>query len=126
MRDERASDRAHRRDLRRRHGAFLHPPVRKRPPAGPPGRRAGPPPLCEDVAELDRLEGELATARGALAERLHPLVPAAAPGLRRFLLAVKRDAHNGRPLSRHAASPLWPQLGELAGGEAGRALALEE
>jgi hypothetical protein len=64
-------------------------------------------------------------ARAALADSIHDLVPGASPELRRFLLAVRRDCHNGRPLARHAAAPLWGELCRAVGPLAARAAALD-
>lgn len=66
----------------------------------------------EEVNRAETLRGD---ARAALAETLHAAVPGAGPELRRLLLALKRDAHNGRALHRHAAHPLWETLRGLAG-----------
>lgn len=74
--------------------------------------------LSDEVAALAALEAELGTARAALADRLFERVPGAPPELRRLLLAVRRDCHNGRSLARHRASPGWAALGPLAGGVA--------
>jgi hypothetical protein len=71
------------------------------------------------------LDGALREARAALADRLHGAVPAAAPELRRVLLAVRRDCHNARTLDRHSARPEWPRVREIAGGLAERVLVLE-
>ncbi|MBV9107992.1 MAG: hypothetical protein JO306_01130, partial [Gemmatimonadetes bacterium] len=81
--------------------------------------------LCDAAAAADRAETELAAARVELADRLHPLVPGAGPALRRLLLAVKRDAFNGRSIARHAEAPEWAELHALAGHEADRVRALE-
>ncbi|HEX2205093.1 MAG TPA: hypothetical protein VHG91_17410, partial [Longimicrobium sp.] len=73
-------------------------------------------PLPRAAAALDASARALAEARAALADALHDAVPSAGPALRRVLLAVRRDAHNGRALRRHLASPFWPALRALAGG----------
>lgn len=82
--------------------------------------------LCGRVAEGARLQGELAGARAALADRLHAAVPAAGPELRRVLLAVRRDCHNGRSLRRHRQSDAWAQVQAVAGDAADRAASLED
>lgn len=81
--------------------------------------------LCAHVAEGARLRAELAEARAALADRLHDAVPGADPDARRVLLAVRRDCHNGRPLSRHRAGGAWERVRAAAGDAADRAAALE-
>jgi len=82
--------------------------------------------LCDALPELSRLEAALARARTELADALHPLVPGAAPGLRRLILAVRRDCFNGRPLARHLRSPEWPALRAAAGPLADETASLEE
>lgn len=82
--------------------------------------------LCARVAECARLQAELGEARAALADRLHDAVPAADPELRRLLLAVRRDCHNGRALRRHRQGPGWARVQALAGDAAERAAALED
>jgi hypothetical protein len=82
--------------------------------------------LCERLEECRALEEELEASREELVERLHALVPGAPPELRRFLLVVKRDCFNRRPLGRHARAPLWPALRELAGPVAAEVVAREE
>ncbi|HEX6038742.1 lantibiotic dehydratase [Longimicrobium sp.] len=82
--------------------------------------------LDDDVAREARTEAELCAARAVLADQLHDAVPGASRSLRRMLLAVRRDCHNGRGLARHRAAPEWPRLAEIAGRQAERVLALEE
>ncbi len=82
--------------------------------------------LCELLQAIDALEQELAAARAELVEGLHGLIRLATPEARRFLLAVKRDAFNGRPLGRHRADPRWRELTRQAGPAAERAAALDE
>lgn len=77
------------------------------------------------LSVLRAVEAEMETARGTLAERLHAAVPGASPQARRFLLAVKRDCHNRRPVSQHLVSPFWPVLRASAGPEADRLSVLE-
>ncbi|MFP5288663.1 MAG: hypothetical protein ACLGI9_23200, partial [Thermoanaerobaculia bacterium] len=45
---------------------------------------------------------------------------------RGFLLAVKRDAFNGRPISRHRQGSRWPLLEEAAGPLANAIADLEQ
>lgn len=109
--------------------------------AGPPGadpliaRIAGLPasslepfgsaPAARCLAALAAAEEELARARAEMADRLHDAVPAAAPRLRRVLLAVRRDCHNARSLERHAAAQEWEEIRRIAGPLADRLLELE-
>jgi hypothetical protein len=82
--------------------------------------------LAPRVAELDRAEERLAQARAALVEALYRCVPGAEPALRPFLLAVKRQAFNGKPLGPLAGDPRWPELDGLLAGKAADLVALEE
>jgi hypothetical protein len=82
--------------------------------------------LCGAADALAALESELAGCREALADRLHDAVPDAAPELRRLLLAVRRDCHNGRGIARHRRSPQWPLVADAAGPLAGQVGELEE
>lgn len=81
--------------------------------------------LCAEIRACDRLREERDTARAELVDRLHALVPTAPPELRRFLLLVKRDCFNGRPLSRHLQAPQWADLEALTGPVASRLAPLE-
>jgi hypothetical protein len=81
--------------------------------------------LCAGIAERARLQGRLDAARAGLADRLHAAVPGAEPELRRFLLAVRRDCHNGRPLHPRAGDARWPALRAAAGEVAELAAALD-
>lgn len=80
---------------------------------------------CERAAAQASLQRELAETREALADLIQSLVPAAEPGLRRLLLTVRRDCHNGRNLIRHATAPGWPELRAVASPLVDRALVLE-
>ena len=71
--------------------------------------------LCERVEARAALDAPLQAARTALEDRLHAAVPGADPELRRFLLAVKRDCHNGRAIHPRAADPRWAALRQAAG-----------
>ena len=83
-------------------------------------------PDCDEAVECARtLQRELGEARARLVDELYRLTPQAPPDLRRFLLAVKRDAFNGRSLDRHAKMEGWPRLLELAGAALPRVLDLE-
>ena len=83
--------------------------------------------LCEPVLRaLEAVEADLAQARGELGEHLYQEVAAADPRERRFLLAVRRDCHNGRSLLPHRSQPSWRELRGRMGPAADRVLALEE
>jgi hypothetical protein len=83
--------------------------------------------FCEEWLPMESsLNEELAAIRAGLAERLHDLVRLASPELRRFLLAVRRDAFNGRTLTRHRADSRWCELARLADPLAEQALCLED
>lgn len=84
-------------------------------------------PACiEAVLALARLEEELARVRTRLVERLHAVIPAAAPEARRVLLTAKRDCFNGRGLSPRRRSRDWPLVEEAAPVEARSLGELEE
>lgn len=84
-------------------------------------------PFCLDrLALLAAAEAELAAARQVLVDTLFPLVGGAVPEVRRFLLAVKRDAFNGRPIAGHAARREWRLHLAAALGAGDRVLALED
>ncbi|HVH13084.1 MAG TPA: hypothetical protein VM759_08535 [Longimicrobium sp.] len=81
--------------------------------------------LCADAEALAAAEERLREARVALADRLYEEVPSATPELRRFLLSVRRDCHNGRSLRRHAAEDRWAELRGRAGTLADEAVQRE-
>lgn len=81
--------------------------------------------LCASLAEDAWLRDANATARAALADRIHECVPGAPPPLRRFLLAVRRDCHNARLLTIHRSSPWWHALQALVGPLADEVLKLD-
>lgn len=65
-------------------------------------------PLLEArLAAIAVAEEQLAAARAALVDALFPLIHGAEPAVRHFLLAVKRDAYNGRPVAGHARREAW-------------------
>jgi hypothetical protein len=83
--------------------------------------------LCDEWLQAPSgLQDELAAARAELVERLHEQIRLAPPTLRRALLAVKRDAFNGRGLARHRGDPQWSELARLAGAALDRIVTLEE
>jgi hypothetical protein len=81
--------------------------------------------LCSGAAALLAEEDALAAARTALADAAHGAVPGAPSEVRRLLLAVRRDAFNGRSFRRRLASPAWPELRARLGETAERVLELE-
>ncbi|HEU4558183.1 MAG TPA: lantibiotic dehydratase [Longimicrobium sp.] len=81
--------------------------------------------LCEALPQRDTIAAELERARAALEDAIFAAVPGADPALRRFLLAVKRDCHNARPLARHAAAPAWEILRLVVGDGADEVIRLE-
>jgi Lantibiotic dehydratase, N terminus len=81
--------------------------------------------LCDAVDACGALRARADQARQALADRLHAEVPGAEPELRRFLLAVRRDCHNGRALARHVDDARWAALRERAGAAADDAARLD-
>lgn len=66
--------------------------------------------LAADAVDADALRERLGAARDALVERLYGAIPGAPAGLRPFLLAVKRDCHNGRPLGARTGDARWSAL----------------
>lgn len=81
--------------------------------------------LCAGIPARAQLQARLDAARAGLADRLHAAVPGAQPELRRFLLAVRRDCHNERPLHPRAGDARWAALRQVAGEVAELAVALE-
>ena len=77
------------------------------------------------VDAIAALESELAALRDAWVQRLYEAIGAADPEVRGFLLAVKRDAFNGRPLEPHRRHASWPRVEAVVGEAAARALAVE-
>jgi len=83
--------------------------------------------LClERLRCLEQLGSELERAREELVGALYPLVHGAAPQARRFLLALKRDAFNGRSVLKYAEAAEWPELEAEARAGAERVIALEK
>jgi lantibiotic biosynthesis protein len=81
---------------------------------------------CLEPLEAGRRLGEsLAAVRSGVVDLLSQVLPSFTPATRRFLLAVRRDAFNGRELSRHAVHSDWPVLERVSQGLAGRLLSLE-
>jgi Lantibiotic dehydratase, N terminus len=78
------------------------------------------------LAQGRKLEERLRRVRGEMVDRLFAAVHESSPECRRFLLQVKRDCFNAKPLARHLSSPLWPELQRVCGGLERSLLALEE
>ena len=84
-------------------------------------------PLCRDhLLRLEAAEAALEAARQQLVDHIFPLISGAAPERRRFLLAVKRDAYNGRSIAKYAARPEWQEYLQSARAAADRAFELEQ
>lgn len=81
--------------------------------------------LCAGMGERAALEARLDSVRAEAVDRLHAAVPKARPELRRFLLAVKRDCHNARPIHQRAEDARWSELRERIGPLADRVVELE-
>ncbi|MBE4749493.1 hypothetical protein G4177_15110 [Corallococcus sp. ZKHCc1 1396] len=64
----------------------------------------------EQLAHLDRLTAQLKALRSDAADALFAALPGADPSIRHFLLNVKRDCFNHRPLHKYRKSPQWEQL----------------
>ncbi len=88
------------------------------------------------ATELARLESELESIRAQIVDRLHEKVHGAPAEVRRALLAVKRDCHNGRDLTTRRSSSAWAifeqaapdlaqRIGELEAGVAAERAAFE-
>lgn len=77
------------------------------------------------VTEIDALLSRLDALRAELVARLFAAVPRASAELRPFLLSVKRDCHNGRPIRGRARDPRWRALCDLAGPVAERLIDTE-
>lgn len=96
--------------------------------AGLPGTALAPfsSPRCLELLETARAHrAAVASVRSRFVEILAEALPRFPAETRRFLLAVKRDAFNGRELSRHAAHPEWAALDRLSRGQAEDLLALQ-
>lgn len=59
------------------------------------------------IEQARRMEERLATARQELLDRLYQAIHDAPAERRRFLLTVKRDCYNQRPLARHRGAEGW-------------------
>ena len=82
--------------------------------------------LARQLARGRELEAEVERARSEMVDGLFAAILGAPVERRRFLLQVKRDCFNGKPLARHRSSPLWPELEAVCGAAANRLLSLEE
>lgn len=81
--------------------------------------------LGSAIERLDALEASLGEARQRLVDRIFDQLSDADPEARRFLLSVKRDAFNGRPLARHRGKKFWAAVEAIAGRESEEVLRLE-
>lgn len=80
------------------------------------------------IEQLDAesaLRRSLEATRSSLVDLLEKALPRFPPETRRFLLAIKRDAFNGRELGKHTAHPEWPTLDRITDGLAEKLLGLE-
>jgi hypothetical protein len=93
--------------------------------AGLPAEVIGGCELGRQVEGMRRLEGDLAAARQELVDRLYSSIRGAPAARRRFLLAVKRDCFNGRPLDRRRGTEGWADVEEVAPRLSARVLELE-
>jgi hypothetical protein len=96
--------------------------------AGLPGNVLQPfsSPACLRQLDIEEdLEGELAAARGRLADLIAEALSEFSPEIRRFLLQVRRDSFNGRSLRKHKERPEWGTLLQISCGLAERILDLE-
>lgn len=82
--------------------------------------------LCEELEVARKLEGELASVRSEIVERLYQEMTGAPKTVRRFLLAVKRDCFNGLDIRTRQDDPAWPELVRRTHPLAERLVALEE
>jgi len=113
-------------DLIPRPGAQLSPLIVRI--AGLPGTTLAPfsSPRCLELLEAERAHrAGLVSARASFVKTLAEALPRFPAETRRFLLAVKRDAFNGRGLSRYAVHPEWATVDRLSRGQAEELLALE-
>lgn len=82
--------------------------------------------LPRTLARHAEVAQDLDAARQDLVDRLHQAIPEAGPEVRGFLLEVKRDGYNGRPLTPHRDHAFWPEVERRADGAASRVVGLEE
>jgi hypothetical protein len=76
----------------------------------------GDPALPALLDEIESLRATGAGLRRQAADRLHAQIPRAEVAERRVLLALRRDAHQGRPLTGYREEPCWPAAdGSLSG-----------
>lgn len=96
--------------------------------AGLPAAVLGPlasPSCLELAAERNEISLRLARERKALVEAIASHLSLFDPEARRYLLAVKRAAYNGRSLCAFAAAPQWRHLEVFAPGSGARIGELE-
>lgn len=80
----------------------------------------------EALADLEELERELSEARSRLIDVLFTGMPSFPLHLRQFMLAVKRDCFNSRPLLERREQPGWSNLMQLEGGLTSHIVTLEQ
>lgn len=66
--------------------------------------------ICDRIPRLSALDTDLAEARAEAVDLLHEAVPGAPKKFRRFLLRLKRDCFNGRPLDGYPHASAWNDL----------------
>ncbi|HEV3074262.1 MAG TPA: hypothetical protein VHB47_07585 [Thermoanaerobaculia bacterium] len=86
----------------------------------------GDPRLLTSLAEMESRRQRLDALRVEAVERLFRRLPVAEAAERRFLLALKRDCHNQRPILRHGRHALWPSALARIGDVLERIAALEQ
>lgn len=73
--------------------------------------------LPQAVEQMDACQAARDEALQRLVDRIFEALPNADPDARSFLLTVKRDAFNRRPMGRHLRHRLWPKVESIAPGE---------
>ncbi|HET9209259.1 MAG TPA: lantibiotic dehydratase, partial [Thermoanaerobaculia bacterium] len=86
----------------------------------------GDPALPALLDEIESLRATGAGLRRQAADLLHAQIPRAEVAERRVLLALRRDAHQGRPLTGYRQEPCWPAADGHLGGLLGRIADLDD
>jgi hypothetical protein len=86
----------------------------------------GDPALPALLDEIETLRATGAGLRRQAADLLHARIPLAEVAERRVLLALRRDAHQGRPLTGYRKEPCWPAADGHLGGLLGRIADLDD
>jgi hypothetical protein len=81
---------------------------------------------AREIELLMQLERELRAAQTEMEDRLFERIHGAPDPIRRILLSVKRDCHNGRSLAKWRPAQLRAALDQAAPGLMDRILGLEE